>query len=232
MAGKPGCGRHAIDLVGQRFDKLVVIARAPQKHGEQSRWHCLCDCGGTTIGLSWLLRHGKKRSCGCLIRRTYARMRKAERVKDKPEYFAWMQAKARCNSPTHQAYKDYGGRGITMSDAWQASFRQFLADMGARPTPKHTLDRIDNERGYEAGNCRWATFKTQHNNRRGNRHLEWRGERHTIAEWADITGISGCALYQRIAKGWSAERALTQPREVHARLPRQPRFALTTPVHR
>lgn len=138
-------------------------------------------------------------------------MRKPERVKDHPEYFAWMQAKARCSDPNHQAFGDYGARGIRMCEEWRASFRAFFSYIGPRPTSKHTLDRIDNSRGYEPGNVRWATWREQQNNRRSNKHVEWRGERRTVAQWAAITGITRMALYQRFSKGWSVERALTTP---------------------
>lgn len=126
-----------------------------------------------------------------------------------PEYFAWSQAKARCNDPNHQAFADYGGRGIRMSDRWASDFMAFLADVGERPSPKHTLDRIDNGRGYEPGNCRWVTFTAQHNNRRRNKHLTFEGRTRTIAEWARERRLPVGAIYQRIAHGWTVERALS-----------------------
>ena len=94
-----------------------------------------------------------------------------------PEYTCWNNLKQRCLNPQHAAYPNYGGRGITVCDAWRGSFRQFLADMGPRPSPAHSLDRIDNDRGYEPGNCRWTTIDVQRRNQRRRRTGEERGER-------------------------------------------------------
>jgi hypothetical protein len=126
------------------------------------------------------------------------------------EYLAWRNARARCRDTRHNAYPNYGGRGLRVAPEWE-SFQRFLADMGPRPGPGYSLDRIDNDRGYEPGNCRWSTWRQQHNNRRGNKHIEWNGRRLTVAQWADVTGIPKVNLYLRFRYGWSPDRALTTP---------------------
>lgn len=118
--------------------------------------------------------------------------------------------RARCRSSNDSAYANYGGRGITVSPEWE-DFGVFLADMGRRPSSKHQLDRIDNEKGYSKGNCRWTNSTQNHNNTRTNRTLEFNGRRQTIAEWAAELGINYRTLNNRINRGWTVERALTEP---------------------
>lgn len=117
----------------------------------------------------------------------------------------------RCSDPNHVDAHNYLGRGITVCDRWQSSFANFLADMGRRPSPRHTIDRIDNDKGYSPENCRWATPAEQGLNRRGNRRLTYRDETLTLTEWAHRVGLSRDVLKARLALGWSIDRALTEP---------------------
>jgi hypothetical protein len=128
-------------------------------------------------------------------------------MRNSPENEAWHAMKQRCNNPKSQAYKNYGGRGIQVCPEW-ASFEAFYRDMGPRPSPKHSLERIDNERGYEAGNCRWATLIEQHQNTRYSRFLEFGGETKACAEWCRELGIKPSTLCDRLKRGWSDEMAL------------------------
>jgi hypothetical protein len=202
-------GNRVIDLTGQRFGRLLVEQRAGSI-GSQASWLCRCDCGTEKILDGGGLRRKHAQSCGC--RRRDPRGGITHRNgRMTPEYAAWSQAKARCNDVNHQAYHWYGGRGLRMAPEWAGNFRRFLADMGPRPSPAHSLDRIDNDGDYAPGNCRWALKATQHNNRRSNVRVEWRGESRTVAEWATATGIRKTALYQRLDHGWPLDRALTEP---------------------
>lgn len=128
-----------------------------------------------------------------------------------PEWKSWMHMKSRCFTPSDAKYPDYGARGITVCDRWRDSFENFLADMGPKPSRKHTIDRIDNDGNYEPGNCRWATNREQCNNRRSNVILEFRGERMNATQWAQRLGVDPNRITARIRLGWTAERALTQP---------------------
>lgn len=155
---------------GDRFGRLVAVSRAPNSPGGCVRWHLSCDCGGSTTSAASNLQRGKSRSCGCLMRELVAERRRthgrASGDRKTPEYNAWQAMIQRCENQNHAAWKNYGGRGIAVCERWRDSFENFLSDIGERPSDEHSLDRIDNSRGYEPGNCRWATWSTQQRNRR------------------------------------------------------------------
>ena len=117
---------------------------------------------------------------------------------------------ARCHRPSCRAYSNYGARGIYVCDRWRESFENFLADMGPKPSPAHSIDRIDNNLGYSPENCRWATWHEQSRNKRVNLLVEHRGKRQCLTDWARDTGIHVNTLRFRIKKGWPVERALTE----------------------
>lgn len=105
---------------------------------------------------------------------------------------------------------DYGGRGITVCRQWE-NFSDFLADMGERPSPDHQLERIDNDKGYKPGNCKWATCSEQSNNRRSNRFITFAGKRLTLAQWSYQLGGSRHLIKDRLTRGWPLKKALTTP---------------------
>jgi hypothetical protein len=122
----------------------------------------------------------------------------------------WMRA--RCLNPNCEKYANYGGRGIKVCERWMRSFEAFYEDMGPRPSPKHSIDRIDNDGDYEPGNCRWATDDVQRWNKRSSRPLlEYDGRRMTVYEWAEVTGIHFGTIVTRVNRGWSMRDALTIP---------------------
>lgn len=163
--------RIAID--GQKFGRLTVQRRAPNnERGEQ--WLCLCECGKTKVAVGSDLRRGMVKSCGCLIvdhaKQLNARFSlkhgEARQGKRSREYLAWEEMWRRVRGTAGQDSKAYyTDRGITVCDRWR-HFENFLADMGRKPSPDFTLDRIDNDRGYEMANCRWATRQMQATNKR------------------------------------------------------------------
>ena len=126
-----------------------------------------------------------------------------------PEYRAWKRLRNRCRNPNNKDFKYYGAQGVTVADRWN-DFPLFLADMGKRPTPTHSIDRYPNPFGnYEPGNCRWATPGEQSGNRRTNRYITFNGKTQTIAAWARDLGITKERLWHRLTTlGWTIERAL------------------------
>ncbi len=159
-----------IDLTGQTFGRLFVLARRGSqvtKHGTFALWRCRCICGKkiTTRGTS--LRFGSTKSCGCLNREiSAARLLKVNfrhGMTHTPEYRAYQHAKKRCTNPRDAAWKDYGGRGIEFQFI---SFDEFFRHLGAKPSPRHSLDRIENNGHYAIGNVKWSTKLEQMNNRR------------------------------------------------------------------
>lgn len=128
-----------------------------------------------------------------------------------PEYQAWMGMKNRCRHPRCKAYPNYGGRGIRVCERWAADFSAFYADMGPRPSPLHSLDRIDSNGHYEPGNCRWATRAEQNRNTRANVVVSAWGRQQVVTDWAREVGIDPKVIKARIDAGWPAEDALTRP---------------------
>lgn len=128
------------------------------------------------------------------------------------EYATWDRIIQRCENPVYHGYKNYGARGITICTEWRASFLAFLGDMGPRPSNQHSIDRIDNDRGYEPENCRWATHKEQQRNRGNNRRLTHNGETLCLSEWAERLGVNIDVIQQRLLRGWSIEKTVTTPK--------------------
>jgi len=124
------------------------------------------------------------------------------------EYRAWQTMRLRCTNPKNSAYPNYGGRGITVCERWMNSVEAFVADMGPKPSPRHELDRINNDGPYSPENCRWVTRKKNSRNRRSNRLLTFRGETRTLAGWCELLGLPRDTVRKRLVAGWSVDRAL------------------------
>lgn len=192
------------DLTGKRFGRLLVIEQAPKRKG-RIYWRCLCDCGNEIETQRNNLAYGDTKSCGC-----YRTIGKAKHgLSENSIYPTWAAMMSRCYNPNNSGYHNYGGRGIKVCKRWHDIETLYL-DMGEKPEG-HSIDRIDNDGDYCPENCRWATKKEQNRNRRDNVVLTYKGERKTLIEWAESLGMTYCTLYLRIRRGWSIERAFTQP---------------------
>lgn len=208
----------AEDLTGQKFGRLTAL-RDVGKTKRGRMWRCVCDCGNETDTISTYLKSGHKRSCGCLhadsakVAGLKARTHGYTTVDKKwtsNEYAIWQSMKARCLNKKVASYKNYGGRGVTICERWM-KFENFIADMGNRPTPKHSLDRIDTNGNYEPNNCRWADQVEQAQTRTNVRSITAFGETLTSAMWSRRTGIKAEAIRNRLDAGWTPEDAVSKP---------------------
>lgn len=197
------------DLTGQRFGRLAVVERAGRNARRHATWLCRCDCGNSSIVAGTDLLSGNTKSCGCYHDDVSRVLRTKHGAYGKKLYYVWSSMKMRCINPKNKAYKNYGARGVTVCDEWLHSFEVFQRWALVNGYEDGlSLDRIDNNAGYNPSNCRWVTRDVQNNNRRDNRLVEYDGQVRTVAEWARITGLPYEALRRRIAKGEPPEKAL------------------------
>jgi hypothetical protein len=207
-----------IDLAGQRFGRLVVAAFSHTKSG-RAMWLCKCDCGNDSIVSGKLLRCDHTKSCGCLgleLRVAATKKHGLSHKKDKT-YNCWKDMRKRCNNPASMYYYRYGGRGIKVCPEWDV-FQNFLADMGPCPDG-YSIERLDIEKGYEPGNCKWIPLNRQQRNTSKSRRVTAFGKTQLVVEWAEEYGLSAGTLSARINKlGWPAERAISTPARPTRRL--------------
>lgn len=200
----------------EAFGRLTAVRNVGRHPHGGEKWECKCACGSKTFVRHYALLSGHTTSCGCSrresMRRAGLRNKKHGECSPKrrrPEYSAWCAMRNRCRNPRNRAYSRYGGRGITVDPRWE-SFERFLADMGTRPSPHHSLERVDNDGPYSPANCIWATRKQQARNRRRMRKVTAFGRTQLVCEWAEEVEIPQVVIGSRLAHGWSPERALTE----------------------
>lgn len=160
-----------IEMIGKTFGRLHVVSRAPSGPGWKSKFMCRCDCGNPSLVLKdgHHLRKAKMPSCGCEKSRVARELKQKDGYSNHPFARLHKAIMRRCHSPNDANYHKYGARGIYVCEKWQdrgAFCTDALAEMGPRPSPAHSIDRIDTFRGYEPGNVRWATYKEQSRNSR------------------------------------------------------------------
>jgi len=210
-----------------RFGRLFVVeyhgVKVYPSGGRKLQWLCMCDCGKTSIINGNSLVQGHVKSCGCLqsevtITRNYVHglSPKSNTVSS---YHSWSAMVRRCTKPSDDNYYLYGARGITVCERW-LSISSFVSDMGERPSALHTLERLDNSKGYEPGNVIWALPKDQANNRRTNRIITFKGKTQSLQKHCDDLGFRHGAIRSRLLSGWSVDDALG--RRIKQYRPRQP----------
>lgn len=214
------------DLTGMKFGRLRVVEHlGKSKRTRQSYWKCLCDCGLEVNVFGPRMINGNTSSCGCLrTEMLAARCRDKEfrstwnvcihgecRGGSTPEYRAWTLMRDRCFNPMSKAFKDYGARGITICERW-SDFKNFLIDVGRKPSPRHSVGRIDNNGIYSPENVRWELPQQQANNKRNNRLLTHNGLTLTMAQWARRQGINYWTLADRVRRGFPIDLALSSRR--------------------
>jgi hypothetical protein len=193
-------------IIGKRFGKLVVINHHSRNARGVMRYLCHCDCGLESLVYKANLERGSTKSCGCGEFRFQAK----HGLCDCPEYRAWRHMKERCSNPNNTRFDRYGGRGISVCREWKCDFMAFLRDMGRKPSPRHTLERINNDGNYCKENCRWAMDCEQSLNTCRNRILYHDGRRQPVILWSKELGINKSTLYKRITRsGWETSKALT-----------------------
>jgi hypothetical protein len=229
--------KRIMGRAGQRFGRLTAIREVDpivSTAGRvESMWLCRCDCGVEKVIRERTLTPSGMRttqSCGCLNRELSGNRAKVNNAthgesrvgKATPEYRSWASALTRCRNVNNRSFPRYGGRGIKVCPQWNpqqgGSYEQFLADMGRRPTPRHTLERKDNNGPYAPWNCVWATKKEQASNRRSGVMVELDGETITLTEAARRRGVKMQTAHKRLRDGRSLEEALS-----HGRLPKRRR---------
>lgn len=199
------------DITGQRFGRLTVLEFV-ERRGRFPYWKCVCDCGNVVLRSGYSMLQGNTKSCGCLARenRKKANHKKYKYANAKLQTI-WRAMHHRCENETDIGYHRYGGRGIYVCDEWKDAdvFAQWALAYGYKEG--YSIERIDNDGPYTPENCCFKTKKEQANNRRTNVFIEYNGQRKTIAEWSEITGIRYTTLRRRYFKNWRVEDIFNIP---------------------
>ncbi len=198
--------KTAVNLSGKAFGRWTVLHYAGDR-----KWLCRCKCGIEKSIHTSSLTIGESSSCGCL-RLALIKQRKTTHGFGNTKnqiYACWVNMRQRCLNKKVEAYSNYGGRGIKVCERWLNSFEDFISDMGMPPTPKHQIERRNNDGNYEPSNCYWATRKEQGNNRRTNVWIEKDGIRLTVSQWERSLGFTRGVIKSRLRIGWSKLEAIT-----------------------
>ncbi len=207
---KPANSRFK-DLTGIVFGRLTVLGFAGRHNSPRlpRQWFCECLCGRIVCVLATHLAQGRTKSCGCLRTELLTARKTRHGMVSTPEYIAYISAKMRCVNKKVECYSRYGGRGIEFRFA---SFEEFFAELGSRPSADYSVDRQNNDGHYEPGNVHWATTEQQSRNRRNNRLITIDSRTLILSEWAKIYGVNPKRVRNRINRlRWCGPCSLTKP---------------------
>lgn len=197
------------NYIGNVYTNYTVVRKIEGRR--EGIYECLCKCGTVRNVAIGDLKRGTVKSCGCWM----FEQGKAHGKSGTREHRIWKAMNSRCHNVNHSSYHNYGGRGIFVHDRYRSgqpnAFMNFLNDVGEAPTNKHSIDRIDVNRGYEPGNIKWSTQKEQANNTRVNRVIEYKGIKLTLAKWGDIAVVDARTIMYRLKRGWEFGRAISTP---------------------
>lgn len=200
------------DLTGMKFGRLFVLREFSNPKPGNYIWECQCECGNITRVNGKLLRNGTTSSCGCIQRERTKQANTKHGKRYSNLYGRWCNIKSRCLNPHNPSFRFYGERGISICEEWLNfdNFYNWAIDNGFKQNL--TIDRINTNGNYEPFNCRWVNMEQQNNNRRSNHILEYKGEKHTLTEWAKIIGVDFHLLSDRCKrKDLTTEQILFTP---------------------
>ena len=201
-------------MIGKKYGRLTVLKIdhwKKTKSGRRAYVLCKCDCGNEKVICAYSLTNGLTKSCGCLNKEVTGNNFRKHGLSNTRICHIWRDMHRRCEKTNRKAYRLYGEKGISVCDEWSGekgllNFVEWSKSNGY--SDELTIDRIDGNKGYSPDNCRWADYETQANNISTNRWIECNGERHTIAQWSRITGLSQSKIKHRLYSGWNEEQAL------------------------
>jgi hypothetical protein len=204
--------KTAEQRIGETHARLTILSIVDRVVGGDCRILTRCECGREHVALLGNVVSGMTRSCGCLLDEARRQPKNViHGLAHTSEYRTWQGMLRRCENPDEASYHNYGGRGIRVCERWH-SFESFYADMGTKPSPRHSLDRINNDGNYEPGNCRWATSKQQCRNTRRTQRFEIDGKVYTAPELYEAAGISRQLFFLRLSWGWTPRAAAFTPK--------------------
>lgn len=206
---------RAKDLTGQTVGYLTAL-KYQGSDGRRSLWAVRCNACGSQISMQASefmkqQRRGVTASCGCMRKQTIGAKNSTHAMSKHPAYWVWRSMVDRCTLPSHQAWPNYGGRGITVCARWRASFKAFWSDMGDSYRKGLTIERVHNDKGYSPTNCAWATHKAQANNTRRTVFVQTKWGKVTLTKLSELSGIGRSTLAYRLSQGVKGEALLEKP---------------------
>lgn len=202
-------GVQAENLSGKIFCRLTVLRRSNDPKFKTPAWVCFCICGSEYETRAMSLKSGATRSCGCLNTETRTKLKTVHGASAHTAYKSWKAMMGRCHDDQDKDFAQYGGRGITVCERWH-DLLKFIADVGERPKG-YSLERVDNNKGYSPGNCRWATPLEQGANKRNNRLVVINGNKMHVADVARKFYLTETTIVRRLNSGMTGDQLVRVP---------------------